>query len=182
MTATIPQRMTTEEFKLRFREDEHLELVHGEVVEKVPPGFRHGIVAAKLTLRLGLWAEQNGGYVGVESGFVLFPNGQTLRGPDVFFVQADRILPEEIPDNFAQLAPDLAVEVLSPSESAQELQAKVMDFLEAGTPLVWVVYPKLRQVHAHTPDSPLRIFKAEDALESETVLPGFRCLVSEIFE
>ena len=185
MTASTLKRLTIEEFVAQYPENERLELVHGEVVEKMPPGYSHGIIATRIASRLDQWAERNGGHVGNESGFILFPNGQSLRGPDVFYVRADHIpsgdAPGEMPHAFVQLAPDLAVEVLSPSESAQEIQAKVMDFLEAGTPLVWVVYPKLKQVHAHSADYPVQIFKLGDTLENETVLPGFRCMVSELF-
>ncbi len=185
MTATTAQRLSVAEFLEKHGENDSLELVQGEVVEKVPPGYSHGIIAVRIASRLERWAEDNGGQVGAESGFVLFPNGQTLRGPDVFYVRADHIplgdAPGELPHSFVQLAPDLVVEVLSPSESAQDLQAKVMDYLEAGTPLVWVVYPKQRQIHAYTPDGPVQIFRVNDMLEDETVLPGFRCGVSEIF-
>jgi Uma2 family endonuclease len=122
-----------------------------------------------------------GGWVGVESGFVLEQNPDSVRGPDIAYVCAERIPSTGIPQNFWPLFPDLVVEMISPSERIGDIEQKVSDYLRAGTRLVWLVYPTSRRVFAYSPDDEIRIFKAEDLLEDQLVLPGFGCRVGDIF-
>jgi Uma2 family endonuclease len=85
------------------------------------------------------------------------------------------------PRNFWNIAPDLAVEIVSPSETADEVRDKVRDYLVAGTPLVWVVYPRNKEVVAHTPDGLARTVSGDAVLEDAAVLPGFSCPVANLF-
>ena len=157
-------------------------LVRGEVVETMPPGGRHGVIAAILATLLRLWARSGPrGVVGVESGFTLTHNPDTVRGPDVFYVRPDRIPRSGIPEAFWEIAPDLAVEVVSPTETAEEIREKVRDFLAAGTPLVWVIYPRTQEVVVHTPDGLARTLSVDETLSAPDVLPGFSCTVAELF-
>jgi Uma2 family endonuclease len=157
-------------------------LVRGEVRETMPPGGRHGAVAVRLAMRLQLWADDfEGGYVGVEAGYVLARNPDTVRGPDVSVVRAERIPSEGIPDGFWNLAPDLAVEVVSPSETAEEVREKVYDFLQVGTPLVWTFYPRVQEVIVQTPDGLARTYTSDMPLAFPDVLPGFTCRVADLF-
>ncbi len=182
MGAVKPQLLTAEEFWLLPGSGKRRSLVRGEVVDTIPPGGRHGVVAVRLVVRLEAWAGSGpGGIVGVESGFRLLRNPDTVRGPDVFYVRASHIPSTGIPEAFWEIAPDLAVEVVSPGESAEEVREKVRDYLAAGTPLVWVVYPRTREVVAHTPDGLARTYGSGDVLEQFDVLPGFTCPVTELF-
>ena len=157
-------------------------LVRGEVVEAMPPGGRHGVIAAILSTLLHLWARSGPrGVVGVESGFVLGRNPDTVRGPDVFYVRPARIPAGGIPEAFWEIAPDLAVEVVSPTETAEEIREKIRDYLQAGTPLVWVIYPRTQEVVVHTPDGLARTLSIGDTLGAPDVLPGFNCTVAELF-
>jgi Uma2 family endonuclease len=159
------------------------DLVRGEVIETMPPGGQHGAIAVILAMLLRLWTKQNtGGYVGVEAGYILAHDPDTVRGPDVSYVRAERIPRSGIPEGFWDMAPDLAVEVVSPSETADEVREKVRDFLSAGTPLVWTIYPRTREVIVHTPDGLARTYEANDTLEFPDALPGFICSVVELFE
>ena len=159
----------------------HQELVHGEVIEGMPPGGNHGIVAMSIGMILRAWTKQGlGGVVGVESGFVLKRDPDTVRGPDVYYIRAERLPPEGVPDGFWPLAPDLAVEVVSPDDTAKEVRTKVREYLTAGTATVWVVYPSTREVLVHTPDGLARTYGPAMTLTSPA-LPGFSCLVDEIF-
>lgn len=106
----------------------------------------------------------------------------TLRGPDVSYVSLSRIPPGGLPEAFWNLAPDLAVEVVSPSESASDIREKVRDFLAAGTPVVWVVFPSTREVLVHTADGLARTYGENDVLEHQEVRPGFSCRVAELFD
>jgi Uma2 family endonuclease len=180
--ATTKRLMTAEEFWLLPETEMRQSLVRGEVEETMPPGARHGIVASAFNRHLGIWAEQHeAGWVGVESGFILARNPDIVRGPDIYFVRAERVPTDGVPEAFWHLAPDLAIEVVSPSESAQEVQEKVDDFLAAGTALVWVAYPKNRVIVAHTPDNLARTYRADDLLTAPDVLPGFACRVTDLF-
>ena len=182
MSATATQLLTAEEFLLLPDNGMHRELVRGEVEETMPPGGRHGIVALKLGFHLQAWAEEGSkGCVGVESGFILARDPDIVRGPDVFYVRAERIPADGIPEAFWNIAPDLAVEVVSPSETADEVRQKVREYLVAGTLLVWEVYPRTREVIAYASDGTARAFGPADTLEAPEVLPGFSCRVSEIF-
>jgi Uma2 family endonuclease len=183
MSAVAEKLLTVEEFWKLSETYKRRELVRGKVVEVMPPGGEHGSVAGTIVTLLHVWLKQNKlkGYVAVEAGYILARSPDVVRGPDVSYVCSERIPETGVPKAFWQLAPDLAVEVVSPSETADEVRDKVHDFLAAGTPLVWVAYPRTREVVAHTADGLARTFAANDVLESE-VLPGFRCVVSELFE
>jgi Uma2 family endonuclease len=157
--AVKPQLLTAEDFWRLPGSGKRRILVRGEVIETMPPGGRHGAVALRLGARLEAWVRSGpGGYVGVESRFVLRRNPDTVRGPDISYVRADRIPSTGIPEAFWEIAPDLAVEMMSSSESAEEVREKVRDYLVAGTPLVWVIYPRTQEVVVHTPDGLARTY------------------------
>ena len=159
-----------------------LELVRGEIVEMTPTGGQHGV----LTMELGRWIanyvrEQGlGVVVGAETGFILATNPDTVRAPDVAFIAQER-LPRPIPERYLPLAPDLAVEVVSPSDVAQDVRRKVIDYLRAGTRLVWVVYPETQTVDVYRPGQDVRVVEAQGALQGEEVLSGFELPLRELF-
>jgi len=181
MSSLAQHLLTAEEFWC-LPGSEHQELVRGEVREVMPPGGRHGEIVGALITLIRIWAKQGpGGSVGPESGFLLARNPDVLRAPDVFYVRADRIPASGVPEAFWTIAPDLAVEVISPGEAGDEIIDKVSDFLAAGTPLVWTVYPRREEVVVHTPDGLARTYKGDDVIEYPDVLSGFSCKVSELF-
>lgn len=158
------------------------ELVRGEVVEWMPVGGLHGDVVLELAVRLRTWAKQGGqGYVGTEVGYRVHRDPDTVRAADISFVKQSRMPESGIPEGFMDFAPDLAVEVVSPFETAEEIQDKTTDYLTAGTSQVWVIYPRRRQVVVHTADGLARTLKEDDSLEAPDLLPGFTCKVSELF-
>ncbi|MBI5758655.1 MAG: Uma2 family endonuclease [Planctomycetales bacterium] len=183
MSTVAQHLMTAEEFWLSPENRKHSSLIRGEVVESMPPGAKHGTVAIRLATRLGRWAESSGRRcVGAESGFILGRDPDIVRGPDLFYVRVERIAKSGIPEAFWNIAPDLAVEVVSPSESAAEVHEKVSDFLAAGTPRVWVVYPRSQEVVVYRSDRSARTCSANDVLEDQEILPGFSCRVAELFD
>lgn len=182
MSPVAQRLLTAEEFWQSSLNTKRAELIRGEVIETMPPGGRHAEVAGAIVTLLRLWIKKGvGGFAGVEAGFTLKHKPDTLRAPDVAYVRAERIASGRVPEGFWSIAPDLAVEVISPSETADEIREKVRDFLAAGTPLVWIVYPRTQEVVAHTPDGLARTYSEEDALEHPNVLPGFSCKVTELF-
>lgn len=177
---TATKRLTAQEFWLLPETEGKRELVGGEVKTEMPGGL-HGDIALGIGTQLRQWAKAgNHGYTGVEAGYLLAQNPDFVRLPDVSFVSANRIPETGIPEAFWTIAPDLAIEVVSPSEKADDIQEKVFDYLLAGTVMVWVVYPRTQQVVVHTPDGIARTLKGQDRLEFE-VLPGFTCTVHELF-
>lgn len=181
MSAVTQQLTTAEAFWALPGDGRGRELVRGEVVVTMPPGGVHGSTALGALLRS--WAKAGGhGAVGVEAGFILGRAPDIVRGPDIAFVATAHIPPAGIPAAFWEQAPDLAVAIVSPSETAEDVREKVRDFLAAGTPLVWVVYPRTREVLVRQPGGAIHALGADDSLADATVLPGLRCRVSEIFD
>lgn len=180
--AVAKKLLTAEEFWLLPEGEGKRELVRGEVAEWMPVGGLHGEVVRRMLMRLGLWAEQGQyGYVATEVGYIVRRNPDGVRAADVSFVRREHIPESGVPEGFWSLAPDLAVEVVSPSETADEIWEKVSDYLAAGTPLVWVIYPRSKQAVAYTPDGIGRTLHAEDSLEDASVLPGFSCKLADLF-
>jgi Uma2 family endonuclease len=182
MSSVAQRILTAEEFAQLPEAHKHQELVRGEVVDTAPSGALRGAITANIAARLAAWAQGSGhGCVSVASGYIVSRGLDTVRGPDISYLRADGVPAGGVPEGFWVGAPDLAVEVVSPSETADEVREKVRDFLAAGTPLVWTVYPRTREVVVHTPDGMARTFGADDVIEYPEVLPGFSCRVAELF-
>ncbi len=107
---------------------------------------------------------------------------RTVRMPDASFVRADRLPPEGLVPGVFKFSPDLAVEVLSPSERRSQIQKKVDDYLQSGTALIWVVDPRRRTVRIVTAGTAEGLLREGDTLTGGQVLPGFSCEVAELFE
>lgn len=176
--------MTPDEFLVYPLSDVKAELVRGELRVTPPPGGPHGRAATNLILLLGAYLEGRGlGWVYADGvGYELLELPRTVRVPDVSFVRAGRLPKEGIGPGLLKLAPDLAVEVLSPSESASELEETLDDYRACGTPLIWVVDPARRTVMIVASDAPVRWLREDDALDGGDVVPGFSCQVAELFE
>lgn len=174
---------TAEEFFHFPDEDGHLELIAGEVVRMSPAGGVQGELVLILGSELLRWARlhQLGRVYGAETGFVLRSHPDTVRAPDAAFVVRDRLPPEGSPDGFLPLAPDLAVEVVSPHDSLTEVEGKVFEYLDAGTRMVWVVNPRSERVTVYRSASQIRSLKRGEVLSGEDVLPGFELALDELF-
>ena len=174
--------LTAEEFLERYSDKEgHFELVKGEVIEMASPGEIHSSIATELAVHLSPYARQhNLGRVFVELGFCLECRPDTVRAPDVSFVKAEH-LPDQLRRGFFPGAPDLAIEVVSPSNRATDLESKIQEYLAHGTQRVWVFYPETQTIIIHRPDGTARRYTAEDVLVDEEILPGFSLPVKELF-
>ena len=176
--------MTPDEFLVQPLPDVKAELVRGELRVTPPAGGPHLCVATNIVVLLSAYLKGRGlgRAFGDGGGYELVQLPRTVRAPDASFVRSDRLPKEGIGRGFLQLAPDLAVEVLSPSESASELEEKLDDYRASGTPLIWVVDPVRRTVMIVACDSPLRWLHEADTLDGGEVVPGFSCGVAELFE
>jgi Uma2 family endonuclease len=156
--------------------DKRVELVRGVLVVSEPPGYLHGEITARLARILGNYAEAQdlGQVLAGDAGFKLAADPDTVRGPDVAFIRRER-LPHPSPMGYAALAPDLVVEVLSPSDRPGEMLVKVGDWLEAGARLVWVIDPERRIARVYRQDGSESTIADAGHLDGEDVLTGFTC-------
>lgn len=178
---TTTQLITAEEFAA-LPGSRHQELVRGEVIAAMPPGGIHGEIALTIGMILKLWARQgHGGIAGVESGFRISRDPDTVRSPDVHYVRPERVPDDGTPEGFWPIPPDLAVEIVSPNDTADEVREKVSEYLAAGTAEVWVVYPRRRELLVHTPDGLARTYGAEATLTRPELLPGLSVAVKDLF-
>lgn len=171
---------------------ERTELVRGRVRPRTPsmspsnPG--HSAVADNLVYALTAHARPRrlGRAFGNDTGYRLTIPGDTadtVRAPDVSFVVAGRLPPGGIaPRGLPRLAPDLAVEVLSPDQTAAEMDERMADYLAAGTRLFWVIDPFRRTVAVYSPVAPVRWLREGDTLDGGDVVPGFTLPVAELFD
>lgn len=183
-TETVDRLLTLEEFERLPEEGEYLlELVRGRLVREPRPGGQHGLLTGELVGRLHHHARAHGlGRVVTETGFLLTEDPPTVRGPDAAFISTRNFPATGAPTGFWRVAPDLAVEVVSPSNTATEIQEKILEYLDAGTHLVWVVDPRTRAVTVFRSKSNVRVLTDGDTLEGDDVLPGFKLEISELFE
>lgn len=167
----------------------HYELVQGRLVRMSPSGLRHGDIGLELAAALRTFARERGlGLaVGAETGFHLSLPGEpeTVLAPDAAFIARDRVPPEDSRDwiGFPHLAPDLVVEVASPSQHRPEMAAKARLWIEAGVRLVWVVWPARQQVDVWDTADPAtpHTLTSTDELSGGTVLPGFRFSLARLW-
>lgn len=159
------------------------ELVKGELRSMPPAGGEHGVVAGEFLgrIREHVRAHRLGLVFAAETGFRLARDPDTVRAPDVAFVAAGRLPGDRPPATFPELAPDLVVEVVSPFDTASEVEEKVLEWLRAGARLVWLAYPSTRTVGVYRALDSIRLLTQDDRLDGEDVLPGFSCPVSELF-
>lgn len=166
--------MTVDELAQVHLPDKRVELVKGVLVVREPAGGRHGSVTMQLARRLANHAdaERLGTVYAAETGFVLARHPDTVRAPDIAFVRRERLADRQ-PTGYPDLAPDLVVEVSSPSDRPGEVLAKVADWLSAGTRLVWIVDPERRLARVYRADGTEQIVTADQTLDGEDVVPGF---------
>lgn len=167
----------------RLRDDPRYqdELVRGQLVREPRPGSRHGWIVMRLGHFLLEHVEPlKAGVVMTETGIVLQHEPPTVRGPDLSFVVAGR-LPGLPADEYLRVAPDLVAEVLSPTDRAPAMAAKVAEYVGAGVRLVWVVDPKRRRVTVHRPGAPPRALEGDAVLSGDEVIPGFAVALERLF-
>ena len=159
------------------------ELIRGVLCETMPTGHEHGKIVTKLVIRLGNFVEQRalGTLVASDSGVWLERDPDTVREPDIAFTSAEKIPLDARITGYAEVAPDLVVEVASPTDSRREVHDKAHMWMSHGVRLVWVVHPETRTVDVYQPDEAIATLGEQDALDGLDVLPGFTCEVSAVF-
>ena len=185
MAAELSTRlMTAEEFMDADLGDGTFELIRGEVVRMAPPGSEHGLVCANIAGLLWDYGRRTGlGYTLSNDSAVLTRRGpDTVRGADVSFYTHARWPRDRVSRTFPPVAPDLVVEVSSPGNRPGEMLEKVGEYLNAGALMVWVAYPKSRKIAVYRSSDVAPIVLQDDqTIEDLPELPGFQCLVSDVF-
>ncbi len=184
MTTTETRLLTADELLRLDSNGVRGELIRGVLCETMPAGQRHGKIVMNLGLELGIFnrARRLGTLVASDSGVWLERDPDTVREPDIAFTSVDRLpLGEDLP-GYAEVAPDLVVEIVSPSDSRREVYDKAQMWLRHGVRLVWVVHPDTRTVDAHHESGAFATLGEDDSLNGMDVLPGFSCPVSAVFE
>ena len=181
--ATTTKLMTAEELLDMPDDGFRYELVRGELVKMAPAGFYHGVTSDRVERNLSTYVYENrlGEVCAAETGFLLGRDPDHVRAPDVAFVRKERV--ESIGYTFGYFpgAPDLAVEVISPSDRYTEVDEKVAEWLAAGTSMVVVVNPRNRAVRVHRSPTDSVLLTEEDTLDGGDVVPGWEMPVADIF-
>ncbi|MCY3553030.1 MAG: Uma2 family endonuclease [Candidatus Poribacteria bacterium] len=175
--APLETDMTLEDF---LESDlEGYEYVKGKLIPMAPPTMEHGEISMSLSLLLGVHIRENGlgRLYPADTDFKL---GDRLVKPDVAFVSTAR-LPENR-NQASPIAPDLAVEVVSPSDVFRRVIEKAFAYLEAGTQMVWIVEPTSQTVRVYRSETPIKVLGINDTLTGEDVVEGFSCQVAQLFE
>jgi Uma2 family endonuclease len=174
--------LTAEEFAALPHEGLRLELIEGELHAMAPSYADHGDIVGALHVELGIYIRRNhlGKIYGAETGFLVARDPDTVRAPDIAFIQASRVTPAASAPNWNPIIPDLVVEVISSSDRDKDVASKTRMWLDAGVRLVWVVYPARREIVVHRPDGATTLTDSE-TLGGEDVVPGFSLPVTDVF-
>ena len=183
-TTTTEAKLLTADDLLRLDgEGVRGELIRGVLCETMPAGIEHGAIVMRLGAALFnvVEPEQLGTLVASDSGVWLERDPDTVREPDIAFFSAERMPLNARITGYAEVAPDLVVEVASPSDSRREVHDKAHMWLNHGVRLVWVVHPETRTVDVYQPDHAIVTLSDDGTLDGLDVLPGFTCEVSAVF-
>ena len=174
--------MTAEDL-LQLPSDQRCELIDGVLIEMSPTTPQHGIVEVTVCGIIDGFVRPRrlGRVMAGEVGFIIRRDPDAVRAPDVAFVRRER-LPDLPRTGFGEVPPDLVVEIVSPGDTPAEIQAKVRDWVEAGVPLQWWLYPETQAVRVVRSLQDREELGPGDTLNGGDVLPGFSCLVSALFQ
>jgi Uma2 family endonuclease len=178
-----PKTLLTADELERMPDDDsvQIELDEGELITMPPAGGEHGHIGSGIGSELHVFVKKHklGRVYSADTGFRL--SRHTVRAPDVAFVRKERVA-EIHGEGFIKGAPDLAVEILSPSDSFRQLTRRLKQYLAAGCHTVWVIHPERTEVYVYRADGTDSALGAEDLIEAPDLLPGFSLRVGELFE
>jgi Uma2 family endonuclease len=182
--STELQLMTADELLAMPDDGFVYELIKGELIKvSPPPGHEHGLVTMNIAGPLYEYAKKQhlGNVYAAETGFLLQQDPDTVRTADVAFVRRERIEKAGPVEGYWIGAPDLAVEVISPSDTVGRIEGKVAEWLESGTRTVWLVSPKMHTVTVYRSLTEIVVLTEKDTLDGGDVVPGFQIPIAEIF-
>ena len=187
MSAVLERPKITPAELLARPDRDQFELVNGKLVERIM-GWQSSRIGMDLGSLLSVYVRQhNLGWVnGADAAYQCYEDAlpddpDRIRKPDVSFISLDRLPPEDEPEGYCEIVPDLVTEVVSPHDTIYELSIKIEEYRKAGVKLIWVVVPNTKTVTIHRLDGSTQELRESDELSGEEVIPGFRCPVAEIF-
>lgn len=182
MTIATENHIWTDEEFMALPEGERYELVNGELIDMGNSGMEHGSFGAFLAGSIELYVRPHKLGATCDSSTAFTMKSGNKRSPGVSFVAKERLQGlKRLPQGFFQGAPDLAVEVISPSHTYEEIHAKVVEYFDSSARLVWVIHPDEQWVMVYRSPQPDRLLKVTDTLDGEEVIPGFALPISEFF-
>lgn len=172
-------RMTEDEF-LRLPDDgRKYELVDGERKE-VPANVEHDGIGANIIALLMPYTRRRGILCSSQAGFRM--TSGNIRCPDVSFTLKERLPDGKAPRSFGDFAPDLCIEIISPTEDPQDMMRKVREYFASNAQQVWHLYPETQRVIVYQSPTSRAIYEADAELDGGNLLPGFRCRVADLFD
>jgi len=187
MTIAVRETAYSPNDLLSLTDGERFELINGRLVER-NMGMESVGIATQIIGLLWLFLRDNpsGHLFNAEASYACFPEDPNhARRPDGSFIRFGRLPREQRPKGHCPIPPDLAIEVVSPNDTAEAVSTKVAEFQSVGVPLIWVVYPASRRVLVHrlrsSPDQRISELTDADTISGEDVLPGFSCAIAEFF-
>jgi Uma2 family endonuclease len=175
----ITEKPITDEDLMRLpRDGRKWELVDGRLQE-VATSFKHDQIVIWLGRLMGPYADDIGGLTASQAGFRM--SNHNVRSPDFGFTRYDRFPNGEVPDGFAEFAPDLAVEIISPSEEPGDMTRKVDEYFASGAQQVWHMFPETLAVKVFRSPSDVTMLGPDDEVDLDDLLPGFRSRVADLF-
>ena len=183
MAITVAQKLITAEEFARMPDPpdgSKQELVRGEIITMPPPGGIHGVCCSRTDRRVGNFVDANhlGTVTANDTGVIMERDPDTVRGPDVAYWSFERL--PEVPAGYIQVAPDLAVEVLSPGNQMRHIRNKIREYFNRGVRMVWIIDPENRTITVYRAPDEGRVLHDSASLSGEDVLPGFSCRVAEL--
>jgi Uma2 family endonuclease len=185
MAVAAPARRFTADDFYEMPDKERLELVHGYPVERTMSPIS-AWVALQIARRFGDFVSRNPTSAfafgdGLDFRLSDLEDNETVRKPDAAIVLRSRVPGGRLPDKRFDFSPDLAVEVISPSDIAYDIETKIQDYLDAGTQVVWLANPVSKRISVYRPDGSVMTFGPNDTITADPVLPGFTMRVREVF-
>jgi Uma2 family endonuclease len=165
--------------------DGSFEFLNGNFVEKPPMGAHANMVGLLLMAQLlgHVKANRLGHCFAENCTYRIFPDDpKRTRIPDGSFVRSGRLPGEKAPEGDMTIAPDLAIEVISPSNTVVDLEERIEDLLGAGVRLLWVILPRTKTAYVYRADGSVARLRSADVLSGEDVVPGFTCRLTELFD
>ncbi|MCZ0938678.1 MAG: Uma2 family endonuclease [Caldilineaceae bacterium] len=184
MTRTEEKLLTADDLLRLYSEGVRGELIRGALCETMPTGLTHGEIVMNLggALRNFVRPRRLGRLVGSDSGMLLERDPDTVLEPDIAFISAQKLPLNVRLSGYYEGAPDLVVEIVSPSDGSREVYHKARMWISFGVSLVWVVNPENRTIEVHRPNQPLLSLTENEILDGGEVLLGFNYPLRDVFD
>ncbi len=181
-TTTVPETLVSAEELYEMGDIGPCELIEGRIIKMSPTKTTHGRLESRLDRWLGNFVEANdlGEVMTGETGIYTKRNPDTVRGADILFISHGR-LKMATPDKFLDVAPELVIEILSPSDRWKDMEKKIAEYFAIGVEWVWVVDPKKKAVMVFSSSETMKVYKEGDVLSGESISKGFQLDISKFF-